>query len=84
MSYEIGRRHDGGFDYRVTINGLTMTGWRRGTHKDVEAYAKRVSDFSVHRANGGVPRANSDGSIRVNLNGKVKKQKKQPQQEADE
>jgi hypothetical protein len=51
-----------------------MTGWRRGTHAEVEAYAKRVSDYSGHRAKGAVPKPNADGSIRVNLNGKVKKQ----------
>jgi flagellar hook protein FlgE len=84
MSHEVGHEHDGGFDYLVTVNGLTVTGWRKGTHADVEKHAKNIDQYSTHRAAGFVPKRNADGSFRLNLSGKVKKLKKQPQQEAKE
>ena len=75
MSYEIGEHKDGGYAYRIEVNGLITTGWRRGTRADVEKYAKHVDQFGSLRAAGTVPHRNADGSIRLNMSGKAKKAK---------
>lgn len=64
MSYEIGRCHDGGFDYRVTVNGLIMNGWRRGTRAQVEEYARKSAQMCADRAMGA-------GFIRLTKNNKA-------------
>ncbi len=64
MSYEIGVGRDGGYEYRVTVNGLTMTGWRRGSRADAEKYLREVDRNCTIRAGGAVVRRNADGSQR--------------------
>lgn len=64
MSYEIGDGHDGGYEYRVTVNGLTMTGWRRGLRADIEKYLREVDRNCTLRAGGTVVTRNADGSQR--------------------
>jgi hypothetical protein len=80
MSYTVGEPKDGGFTYRIEVNGLIMTGWRCGTYEQVEAHAKSVEMYGMHRAAGYMPKRNADGSFRLNLNGKVKKPKTPQQQ----
>lgn len=63
-THEIGRHHNGGYDYKVMVSGLTMTGWRAGTREQVEAYLLQVVRNCKIRAAGGVVWKNKDGSIR--------------------
>lgn len=62
MSFELGNGHDGGFDYCVTVNGLTMTGWRRGPRAQVEEYARQSARMCALRASGlGFIKIKNDG-----------------------
>ena len=62
MSYKVGEQKDGGFIYRVEVNGLVMTGWRRGTRAQVEEYARQSARMCVLRASGlGFIKIKNDG-----------------------
>lgn len=71
-----------GHAYSVTVNGLTVKGWRAGNRADVERHVSIAHQYSVHRAAGRVPKRNADGSFRISMRGKAKKQK--PVQEVNE
>ena len=64
MSYEVGEQKDGGFSYRVEVNGLVMTGWRRGTRAQVEEYARQSARMCALRASGlGFTKINKEGKV---------------------
>ena len=64
MSYLIGEHKDGGYAYSVTVNGLTMTGWRRGTRDQVEDYVKQSERMCTARASGmGFTRVNKQSKL---------------------
>ena len=49
---EILHEHDGGFDYRISLPGLTATCWRRGSRTQVEHYARETVKLIKARARG--------------------------------
>lgn len=64
MSHETGHGHGGGFDYKVTVNGLTMIGWRHGTRAQAEEYAKECERMCTLRASGlGFTKINKEGKV---------------------
>ena len=67
--------YNGGFGYFVEVNGLTITGWRKGTRAEVRQHALHVEQFAQLRAQGSRPSRNADGSTRVNPSGRVKVKK---------
>jgi hypothetical protein len=44
-----------GFEYRITVNGLTVEGWRAGSRADVEDYARKAAQMCTSRAGGTPP-----------------------------
>lgn len=52
MSYTINQPRDHGYDYTITVNGLTVNGWRQGNKHDVERYVSHIHAEHVRRARG--------------------------------
>lgn len=52
QNVEILNEHDGGFDYRISLPGLTATCWRRGSRNQVEHYARETVKLIKARARG--------------------------------
>lgn len=64
MSHSIGEPKDDGWFYTVTVNGLTMSGWRCGTRAQVEEYARLSERMCANRAIGaGFSRIDKNGNI---------------------
>lgn len=40
---EIGEELNGGFSYRIALGALNVSGWRKGSRRYVEQYAKAVT-----------------------------------------
>lgn len=52
MSYEITTPQNHGYNYTITVNGLTVHGWRLGNKHDVESYVSHIHATHVRRAKG--------------------------------
>ena len=67
MSHIIGKQRSlygiDGYDYRIEINGLAMTGWRAGPRGQVEAYVRDADRLSTERSGGRANRFKKNGKI---------------------
>lgn len=52
MSYEITTQQNHGYHYTISVNGLTVNGWRLGNKHDVEQYVSKIHADHVRRARG--------------------------------
>ena len=52
QTLEILEEREGGYNYRITLPGLTATCWRRGSRAQVEHYARETVRLLKQRARG--------------------------------
>ena len=52
MSYSINQPRNHGYDYTITVNGLTVNGWRLGNKHEVEQYVSHIAANHAARARG--------------------------------
>ena len=69
--YQVGEHENGGCYYRVTVRGLTIIGWRRGTKEEVTAHAQACYRCANVRAKGEVINRYRTGERRPVKNGRI-------------